>query len=67
MYRNHVTILCFILAVSIVPADDKNDNVGVVFWSDGKILCSSRYIITNSCPIELTYFPFDRYSCKVKC
>ena len=58
-------MFCPPAAISIVPADNYNDNVCVRFDNDGKLFYSSRFIIEHSCPMTLSFFPFDKHSCVV--
>ncbi|XP_063718985.1 glycine receptor subunit alpha-2-like [Symsagittifera roscoffensis] len=56
----------FQTAVSIVPADDQNDNVCVRFDRDGSIFYSVRYILTTSCPMQMFFFPLDSHKCNIR-
>ena len=64
-HRYYIRVVLFISAASITLADEKNDNVAVLLWADGKIFYSVKYILRNYCSIVLTHFPFDRHTCLV--
>ena len=56
----------FSRTTAIEPTDDYNDNVCVRLESNGRVFWSQRFLITTSCPMRMTYFPFDRHVCSVR-
>ncbi|XP_075258371.1 glycine receptor subunit alpha-2-like [Convolutriloba macropyga] len=55
----------FSRTTAIEPTDDYNDNVCVRLESNGRVFWSQRFLITTSCPMRMTYFPFDRHVCSI--